>query len=320
MVVCCSGLNVLTEGVAEWWLPPSFPAAGISPSGSGVRSNNPAKTRRQTGPRGGRPRIARVGTLKWASKDGGRLALPDRVTLYGEGSPVLVELLADHFLSSPKREGRTDLSLIPSIPQTGIAKEAEKLCIKFYPRWLQNHCYRTYAIGAFLGRALPSFDPEVLFVASMLHDVGLTDAFKQGSGRNLVPGYDQMDAPCFAVRGAGVAQSHVTHHGGSQASSEAVAEAIALHLNVRVPRSRGVEAHLLNAGTAFDVIRLRSRKIPQDLIREIESRWPRENGFCDDILATWKRESRIHPDCRVAFLNRWPFSFERRISRKCPST
>ena len=102
-----------------------------------------------------------------------------------------------------------------------------------------------------------------------------------------------------------------------QTSSEAVAEAIALHLNVRVPRSRGVEAHLLNAGTAFDVIRLRSRKIPQDLIREIESRWPRENGFCDDILATWKRESDDHRECRGAFLNTWG-SFKHRILRTCP--
>jgi hypothetical protein len=122
--------------------------------------------------------------------------------------------------------------------------------------WFQAHCYRTYAIGTLMGRGI-SFDPEMLFVGCMLHDVGLTDHFKQGSDQGLVPGYAGKGAPCFAVRGAGVAQCLAAIHGWPPARSVALAEAISLHLNVRVPKSRGVEAHLLNAASAFDVIRLR---------------------------------------------------------------
>lgn len=160
-------------------------------------------------------------------------------------------------------------------------------------------------------------DRELLFVASMLHDLGLTKTFRRGSGRDFVPGYEREDASCFAVRGAGVAQSLVTHHGWPQACGDTLGETIALHLNVRVARSRGIEAHLLNAATAFDVIRLGCRKLPPELVQDIESRWPRGDDFCNEIREAWNREAQSNRECRVAFLNIWPLSFERRIERRC---
>jgi hypothetical protein len=170
-----------------------------------------------------------------------------------------------------------------------------------------------------LGRSL-SFDSELFFVASMLHDVGLTDDFAQGSDRSrpYVSGYAEKDAPCFAVRGAGVAKSLATNDGRPRSFSDALAEAISLHLNVRVARSRGVEAHLLHAASAFDVIRLKRQRLSPETIQSIEGERPSGGSFCDDMLAAWDRESTAHPDCRVAFLNSWPFSFERRICRACP--
>jgi len=216
-------------------------------------------------------------------------------------------------LSPLRLAKRSDVPTIPTIPHTRIAYEAEQLC----PPWLRNHCYRTYVIGALLGRGL-SFDPELLFVASMLHDVGLANHFAQLSDRGH-PDYARTEAPCFAVRSAGVAERLASKHGWPRACSHALAEAISLHLNVRVARSRGVEAHLLNAGSAFDVIRLRCRKLPQELIHSIDRRWPRGADFCDDMRTAWNRELEVHADCRVGFLSRRPFSFERRICRACPT-
>jgi len=264
-----------------------------------------------------------VGTLPWADQTGGQLSLQDRLALFAQGVPTQTEELVGWLLSRVRRMKRTDhavlLRLAGSVgsdkPTTSIERAARDLCWAVSPPWLRAHCCRTYALGALLGRGL-SFDSEILFVASMLHDVGLTDAFRQGSDPGLIPAYTQKGAPCFAVRGAGVAQSLASIHGWPSASSNALAEAISLHLNARVTKSRGVEAHLLNAASAFDVVRLKSYRLPFESARRVEERWPRGDSFCRDLLAVWVHESDDHPQCRGAFLNRWG-CFKQRVRRAC---
>jgi len=262
-----------------------------------------------------------VGTLGWADETWGLLRLPDRLVLLGQGAPTLIEELTGRVLGALRRLNRSDdASSAPShvdieLPATRLAKTAHELCEQVSERWLRDHCYRTYAIGTLLGRGLP-FDPQVLFVACMLHDVGLTESFKHGSDPGLVAGYARRDSPCFAVRGAGVAHSMSTTSGWSPAHAEALAETISIHLNVRVPRARSVEAYLLNAGSALDVIRLRSHRLPPEAIRSIEARWPRNDSFCRDMANAWHRESADHRGCRAAFLNPWGW-FERRIHATC---
>jgi hypothetical protein len=266
--------------------------------------------------------MARVGTLEWANETEGRLTLQERLALLvAQGVPTWIEMQVGRVLSSLGRVRRTDRAPVQAgiadvhMPTTAIARAADELCETISQPWLRSHCHRTYVIGALLGSDL-LFDSEMLFVASMLHDVGLCEAFEQGSDPGLVPGYARKDAPCFAVRGADVARMLAVDHGWPPARSNALAEALTLHLNMRVPRSRGVEAHLLNAGSAFDVVRLKSHKLRHESIRRVEGRWPRGDSFCRDLLTPWVSESRTHDECRGAFLNFW-MSFERRVSRTC---
>jgi hypothetical protein len=265
-----------------------------------------------------------VGTFAWANETGGQLkTLPDRfVLLLGQAPLTQVERLLGG-LRRPLGGARLADQAPRSVPSaeelisaSPISRKAAELCETVGPEWLRDHCYRTYEIGALMGSAL-SIDPEVLFVACMLHDVGLTDDYKRGSDPAHVPGYERMDAPCFAVRGAGVAESLATFHGWPPGRSSALAEAISLHLNVRVARSRGVEAHLLNAASAFDVIRLRFHRLSRESVLRIESRWPRHESFCQDISTAWLSESKAHSECRGAFLDRW-MCFQRRIHKTCP--
>lgn len=197
-----------------------------------------------------------------------------------------------------------------------MAQAAAKLCERISGHSLLNHCYRTYAFGTLLGRRRRlSFNPEMLFVASMLHDVGLTGEFKQGSDTGLVPGYERKDAPCFAVRGADVARGLTTNNGWSASRSDSLAEAITIHVNVRVASSRGVVGHLLNAGSAFDVLRLGSHELPPEWILSVESQWPRGKSFCQDMWMAWACEAGAHRGCRGAFLDAW--GLERRLFRTC---
>lgn len=240
-----------------------------------------------------------------------------------QGIPTRVEDIVGGVLrrirSAAGLDGASPLgrTWIPNEKQSDIAHDARQICNAISPDWLRNHCYRTFAIGMLLGRSR-QFDSDLLFVACMLHDAGLTDTFAQGADGGLGSAYVRKDAPCFAVRGAGVAESLAIAHDWPAARSHALAEAISLHLNPRVSPARGIEAHLLNAASALDAIRLNSHKLPEGSIPLIESRWARGGTFCDGLATAWERESETNGDCRAAFLRSWA-AFLRRIRKTCPS-
>ena len=155
-----------------------------------------------------------VGSMGWADLTGGELRLRDRAMLVGaQGVPTLLELAWIRL-----GQGGVDLSPFGDIiryvedhiehvlDKSPLARSAESLCREVSGQWLLDHCYRTFAFALLLGAGRAN-DPEKLFAMAMLHDIGLTDAFRQGSNPDLGPTYARAEAPCFAVRGAGVAES-----------------------------------------------------------------------------------------------------------------
>lgn len=263
-----------------------------------------------------------VGTFKWAETTGGRLTILDRLDLFGQAIPAEIGELNGRLLSrfrhanegdDPDRWNALVQDAFAEVSHSRIANTAQEMCKEESERseaWLRNHSYRTFAIGVVLGEGL-RFEPEVLFVAAMLHDLGLTPAFKQGADT-----YPRKDAPCFAVRGSGVAYRLARAHDWPDDRAEALSEAISIHLNVGVPRFRGVEAHLLNAASALDVVGFGRHKLPKATLDGIEEAWPRGVTFCEDIWSAWDREASGNKGCRGAFLNRWG-RFERRLRKTC---
>src|SRR5688572_33139930 len=97
-----------------------------------------------------------------------------------------------------------DLAAI-RIPDSGLCKSAGELLASASEPWLVNHCLRTFLWAAILGRkGQHRFDEELLFVASALHDLGLTSA-----GAQLSP----TSAECFAVEGAFAAEKFLAKYG-----------------------------------------------------------------------------------------------------------
>lgn len=221
-----------------------------------------------------------VGTLAWARRRGGRLTAIDRMTL-----------LAQALLARMRREGdeaafAIELDAIP-LPDTALALAASELVATTSDAWLVNHCLRTYLWGAIVGtKERRPFDAEVLFVAALLHDLGLTQA---GS------------ASCFAVDGAFAADAFLQQHHVAAPRRRAIAEAISLHLNVQVPPARGLEAHLLHEGAAMDVIGARLREVHETTRDHVLARHPRLE-MKETLVAAIKEQSRTRPDSRAAFL------------------
>lgn len=253
-----------------------------------------------------------VGTLAWAEATGGRLRWRDRLALLRQAVGFQLRVIPRQIrwklgFQAALPEGFDVAAVEP--PDSAAARDAVERCREVSSESLANHCLRTWLFGrAFGAVAKMDVDDEALFVAAMLHDLGLTSRWS-GEGSADAP-------PCFTVRGSRGVAELAARQGWDDARRDTVAEAITLHLNPRVDAGEhGAVAHLLNAGAALDVAGIRAWDVHRDLLAGVVARFPRL-GMKAKIWETWSAESQRHPACRAAFLNRWA-SFRRRI-RKAP--
>ena len=247
-------------------------------------------------PRGVAPSTgASFGTLAWAEAGGGRLSRLERRREIARAMLVSLRTAPAQVrqrlgLRNPRAFG-VDVDSVP-IPDSRIAKEAEELCREASTPMLVNHCFRSYLWGAMLGRhdgLRP--DPELLYVAAMLHDLALTERFR-----------DDAPMPCFAARAGIVARDWAEQRGWPTDRCATLADAVCLHLNARVPAIHGPEAQLLQAGAGVDVIGLRSWELTPDTVAAVVERYPRHD-MKKSSYHLFKSESR--PGTRTRLLDRW---------------
>ncbi|WP_369028689.1 HD domain-containing protein, partial [Nocardia farcinica] len=91
-------------------------------------------------------------------------------------------------------------------PDSKLTRQAVELAEAVYGGELHQHCLRCWYFGAAFAQLDGlRFDPEALYVAALLHDIGLTDRYR--------PAPDQ--SPCFAVHGGAVARERLMTWGAS---------------------------------------------------------------------------------------------------------
>jgi hypothetical protein len=236
-----------------------------------------------------------VGTWRWAEETGGSLRTQDRIRLVGQGVAARLARIPSEWRS--KIVGENASLTLPRAPDSALAREAEERARELSSGALYGHCARTWAFAAlFAQRDRIKHDEELLYVACMLHDLGLTETH-----------WDRdPHAHCFAVEGARAAQTLVLGHGASDERARRVAEAISLHLNVSVPARLGVEAHLLSKGVSLDVVGRRLHQIPPPSTRGVNERWPR-HGFAGELAASTTKQAHLRPRSRSALLNKLGF-------------
>jgi hypothetical protein len=187
---------------------------------------------------------------------------------------------------------------LPVPPDTPLAREAESHARELCDPALFNHCFRTWAFSAmFAARDRVDHDQELLFVACLLHDLGLTGAHD---------GHDPT-AACFAVEGARAAHSFVCSQGDSEQRARVVAEAISLHLNVNVHDDFGPVAGLLSKGVTLDVVGRRMERIAPESISAVVGTWPRK-GSGEFLVEGTERQAKLRPASRSALLHQLGFT------------
>ncbi len=237
-----------------------------------------------------------VGTWAWAQRTGGAMGRRDRIDQLRQG--ILARLAA---LPVPLRRSAlgSDRPLeLPDPPDSALAREAEDCVREASSPALFAHCLRTWLFAAAFGvRDGVDHDPELLYLACVLHDLGLT------------PAHDGVDptAACFAVEGARAADRLLRCNGALPERAEVVAEAISLHLNVNVGRALGAEAHLLSRGASLDAVGRGVAELPAPTVAGVVDRWPRD-GFATELAQATRGQARRRPRSRSAFLDRLGFA------------
>lgn len=229
-----------------------------------------------------------VGSFEWGIQTSGLLGEEDRAALIEQLVRAGQRLGAPPTLSGREDFGLEDIT----VPDSTFAADALSLCRDVSEPWLVDHCVRTYLFAAALGMlSAVEFDPEVLYVAAVLHDLGITERYEVSSSDE-----------CFAIVGARAALDFSLER-TTKESAQAVAEAISRHLNVDVALEEGQEPHLLSAAVTVDVAGLGAESLPPGFVRELLSRFPRgDTGR--EIAEVIRRQAHLHPDTRSGFLYR----------------
>lgn len=128
------------------------------------------------------------------------------------------------------------------IPDSKLATAATALVRDTTSDLVYHHSRRVYLFGALQGRARGlAFDPELLYVGAMFHDLGLGEVHR-ASGRR------------FEVDGAEEAAAFLRAQGADEDAVRRVWTAIALHTTPGIPEFMEPEVALVTAGVEYDVL------------------------------------------------------------------
>ncbi|MEV0175810.1 HD domain-containing protein [Streptomyces sp. NPDC050803] len=149
------------------------------------------------------------------------------------------------------------------IPDSALAREATQLVRDTADPLLYDHSRRVFLFGALQGglRGL-AYDPELLYVGAMFHDLGLTDAHRKSTQR-------------FELDGADAARDFLLRHGLSQDSARIVWTAIALHTTPGIPSRMEPEIALVTAGVEYDVLGIDYAALPDEVRAAVVAAHPR---------------------------------------------
>jgi hypothetical protein len=168
-----------------------------------------------------------------------------------------------------------------SRPETSLASEVQRLLDQCPPS-VAAHSERSYQFAAaFAASDGVALDEEVLYLGTVLHDVGLSPA-AEGSAR-------------FEVRGANLVRELLLERGMERDRVQNVWDCIAMHASTELARHKSPETRYANRGIALDVRGSGADELDPALVRAVLDRWPRHD-FPADFEAVLADEVRAHPD------------------------
>lgn len=169
------------------------------------------------------------------------------------------------------------------IPDSKLAREATELVREAASPLLFDHSRRVFLWGSLRGQEQGlRFDPELLYVGAMFHDLGLTERFRRTDQR-------------FEIDGADEARRFLRAHDVTGEDADRVWTAIALHTTPEIPLHMAPEIALLTRGVELDVLGIGYHTVSAEQRAAVVAAHPRPD-FKNQILAAFTEGIKDRPE------------------------
>ena len=158
------------------------------------------------------------------------------------------------------------------VPDSAIARAATQLVRDTEDDLLYNHSRRVFLWGALTGeRRGLKYESELIYLAAMFHDMGLTEKYSSPDLR-------------FEVDGANIARDFMKSYGVPERDIEDVWTAIALHTTPGIPEHMRPTIALVTAGVEMDVLGIAYHDFTQQQRDHVCIHHQRETNFKENII------------------------------------
>jgi hypothetical protein len=177
------------------------------------------------------------------------------------------------------------------IPDSKMARDLTELIRDKEPDLLFHHSSRVFLFGALTGqRRGLRYDPELLYVGAMFHDIALTEAYRDSQLR-------------FEVDGANAARNFLRSYDLPEESIETVWTAIALHTTPGIPEHMKAEVALVTAGVEMDVLGIAYDQFKAEDRETVVAAHPRRASFKKNIIEAFYQGMKHRPDSTFGTVN-----------------
>jgi hypothetical protein len=176
------------------------------------------------------------------------------------------------------------------IPDSALARDVTQFVQDLAPQLLFDHSRRVFLWASLQGerRAL-DFDPELLYVGAMFHDVGLVDGHRSAHER-------------FEIDGANAARAFLEARAVPEEEVTVVWDSIALHTTPEIPRYKQSEVWLVTLGVEYDVLGMHFDDVSPERRAEVVAAHPR-TGFKAGIVEAFFEGMRDKPETTFGTMN-----------------
>lgn len=169
------------------------------------------------------------------------------------------------------------------IPDSKMARDATELLREVATELVYHHSRRVFVFGALRGLEQGlDYDPELLYIGAMFHDLGLTDKFARTDQR-------------FEIDAADEARRFLGDYGITGKAADKVWSGIALHTTPEIPLHMAPEIALVTRGVELDVLGIGYDAITDEQRNAVVAAHPRPD-FKNQILAAFTNGLKDRPD------------------------
>lgn len=170
-----------------------------------------------------------------------------------------------------------------TIPDSKMARDATDLLRDVATDLVFDHSRRVFLFGSLRGQEQGlNYDPELLYIGAMFHDLGLTEKYRRADQR-------------FEIDAADAARSFLKDYGIDGDAGDKVWNAIALHTTPEIPLRMDPVVALVTRGVELDVLGIGYNAITDEQRQEAVKAHPRPD-FKNQILAAFANGLKDRPD------------------------